>query len=399
MTTGSLGSEPEDDPPAPPTSVSQVRGGTLHVEGEDVPAPPPGHRSARGLRFSTVLTALLVAAGLALPGVTAFLLRPEPPPPPAPTLRASITPQAPGTLGESPAPREATSPRGPSTLGESSAPGAPAPTKQQEVARLDTRPAKHTSSALPAHDFPEAELRARLDDPDRPAGERSAAALELLDGQLIRGRSRSLARDAERIFRMDLPRHQGRLPAEQAGWNWVNALSTLGDNAKVPEAGEAFLRRFPDSALAPVVDIQVRSTAAALASEQRARRELEDALRKLDEELAEERARLERRGEPTRRVRWELARQHCAGPANARFHDVSAATCRAFVDAWAPGETPAERLMVRDARVAEIVALVGLRRYTEARERLAAFRAADPEGERQTIAGSVVHGIPPGAEE
>jgi hypothetical protein len=396
------------------------------VEEEDAPEPPPGPRNARGLRLSTVLTALMVAAGLALPGVAAFLLRPELPPPIAPaartdspgtlrespsstqassttgespTLRASSTTKAPGTIGESPAPREATSPKGRSTIGTSPAPSAPAPTKRQDVARLDPPRTGHASELLPTHDFQEAELRALLDDPARPAGERSAAALELLDGQLIRGRSRSLARDAERIFRMDLPRHLGRLPAEQAGWHWVNALSVLGEKAKVSEAGEAFLRRFPDSALAPVVGTTVRSTEMVLASEQRARREMEDALRKREEKLAKERARLESRGEPTTRVSWELAREHCDRPAHDRFHDVSAVTCRAFLDAWAPGETQEERLAVRKARESEIIALVGLRRYTEARERLAAFRAADPEGEKETIAASIVATIPSGAEE
>jgi hypothetical protein len=252
---------------------------------------------------------------------------------------------------------------------------------------------------LPTHDFHEAELRALLDDPGQPAEERAAVALELIDGYVIRRRPRSLAREAERIFQMDLPRHLGRLPAAEAGWQWMNALGTLGHQEKVPEVGEAFLRRFPDSPLASAVDSLARSTAMRVASEQRQRRELEALLRQREEELSKERAHLESRGEPTTRVSWELAWEHCDRPATARIHDVSAVTCRAFLDAWAPGETQAERNAVRIARESEIVALVGLRRYTEARERLAAFRAADPEGERQTIASTIVGTIPSGAEE
>ncbi len=399
------------------------------MEEEDVPEPSPGHRAARGLRPSTVLTALLVAAGLALPGVGAFLLRPEPVTPTAPgpsspgateasqAPRAPSIPQGPGATGESPAPLAAATPGSSGTTSRPPAPLAPArphsvsatsaspapraatSTQRQDLARLDTPRTGHASELVPTHDFQEAELRALLDDPHQPAEERSAVALELIDGYLIRSRPRSLAREAERIFRMDLPRYLGRLPAEQAGWQWMNALGTLGHHAKVPEVGEAFLRRFPDSPLAPAVDSLARSTAMRVASEQRERRELEDSLRELDEKLAKERARLESRGEPTTRVSWELARERCDRPAHERLHDVSVVMCRSFLDAWAPGETREERLAVRKAREAEIIALVGLRRYTEARERLAAFRAADPEGERQTIASAIVATIPSGAEE
>jgi hypothetical protein len=393
------------------------------VEEEDVPEPSPGHRAARGLRPSTVLTALLVAAGLALPGVGAFLLRPEPVTPTAPgpsspgateASQAPSTIQGTGSTGESPAPLASATPvttgKPPAPLAPartdsvgatsaSPAPRAPAATRRQDLARLDTPRTGHASELVPTHDFQEARLRALLDDPHQPAEERSAVALELIDGYVIRRRPRSLAREAERIFQMDLPRHLGRRPAEEAGWQWMIALGTLGPQEKVPEVGEAFLRRFPDSPLAAAVDSLAKSTAVRLASEQRQRRELEALLRHLEEELSKERAHLESRGEPTTRVSRELAREHCDRPATARFHDVSAVTCRAFLDAWAPGETPAERSAVRVAREAEIVALVGLRRYTEARERLAAFRAADPEGERQTIASAIVATIPSGAEE
>lgn len=396
-----------------------MRGGTLYVEDEDAPEPPARGRRPRA---STVLTALLVALGLALPGVAAFLLRP----PPAPNPHTSETRSTAGAPSERDAtsnpsrrlaPPDNASPRaeapgGPPPVPASNGDGAPS-TRRATRANPGAIQASH--GAEPAVATPklarlepnlastaadrEATLRALLDDTSRPAEERSAAALELLDTLLIRGRTRALARDAERIFRMDLPPYLGRLPAEQAGWQWSNALSTLGEKEKVIEAGNAFLQRFPDSALAPVVGTQVRATATMLATEQRSRQAMKDELRLLEEELEQERARLERRGEPTTRLRFELARKHCSTPAGGQFYDVSVVTCRAFIDAWAPGTTPAERSVLRDAREAEIVALVRLRRYAEARQRLAEFRAADPEGERQTLASDLVSAIPPDPEE
>ncbi len=98
VTFRSQGSEPDDDPPAPPTPSSRVRGGTLYAaEVDDAPEPSPaGRRAGRGFRPSTVLTALMVAAGLALPGVAAFLLRPAVPPPMEEPMSSPHEPQAPG---------------------------------------------------------------------------------------------------------------------------------------------------------------------------------------------------------------------------------------------------------------------------------------------------------------
>ncbi|WP_164018506.1 FlgO family outer membrane protein [Pyxidicoccus trucidator] len=270
---------------------------------------------------------------------------------------------------------------------------------QEELTRLERRLAEYARHAQPLLDSRDAEQRAVLEDLSRPAAERSAAALALLDAYNSQGRWRSLARHAERIFQLDLPRHEGRLPAEEAGWAWVRSLGTLGSHARQIEAGEAFLRRFPESPLAQPVDTLVRGTAAMVATEERARRDMWDSLKKLEEEVERKRVRLEGRGEPTTRLRWELARRHCAEPAMGQFHDVSVVTCRAFLDAWSPGTTPAERTVVRDAWTAEILALVRLRRHAEARERLAAFRAADPEGERESLARATILRIPAGAEE
>ncbi|QSQ26005.1 hypothetical protein JY651_14215 [Pyxidicoccus parkwayensis] len=448
MTTSPQGSEPDDDPPVPPAVSPRMRGGTLYVEDEEATDERP---TGRGPRASTVLTALLVALGLALPGVAAFLLRPATPVAPEPTAHPP-PPSQPASLPTQnaiphPSSTDSTAPTGTTgrpaedtrapdhdtlTASPNSAPGPrlarvesgltpphpaaqPVPSNREAAQpvtanREAAQPASanrevaqpvtaNREAAQPASANREAALRAILDDTSQPAEERSAAALELLDGLILRNRSRSLARDAERVFRMDLPRHLGRLPAEQAGWLWVNALSTLGDKEKVPEAAAEFFRRFPDSSLAPSVETVVRSTAIVLVADQNSRREMESELRRLEAELEAQRIRLESRGEPTTPVLRELARIRCFKPAQEHFHDLSVVSCRAYVDAWAPGDTPPEQAIVRDAWAAEITSLVGLRRYTQARQRLAEFRAADPEGERQTLIGSVVNAIRPDAEE
>ncbi|MFP2924183.1 hypothetical protein ACLESO_02985 [Pyxidicoccus sp. 3LG] len=378
----------------------------------------------RGPRLSTVLTALLVAAGLALPGVAAFLLRQESPPSTEPTPNPSPATRtgspapsgAPPLRGstEAPPPSESPSPTDtPATRVPTAAPASPrtspvpratektpnATEAPKLLARLDPSPAQPSPATRPSPNLREAELHAVLDDPNRPAEERSAAALALLDTYQVQIRTRSLARVAEQVFQQDLPAHGGRLPAEQAGWIWANALNTLDDDAKAIEVGQAFLRRFPQSALAPAVDTLVRSTTTHLAYEDRARKEMQSALKALEEELELKRARLESRGEPTTHLRRALAFEHCDKPAHAQVHDVSVVTCRAFIDTWATWTTPAERAQVRDAWASQVIALVRLRRYTEARERLAAFRAAAPEIERETIASEVVQSIPAGAEE
>jgi len=75
------GTEEESGPSARP---STLEAGTVYVQGDD--GSERSHRSgaAPGRRTSTGLIAVLVAAGLALPGVAAFLLRPSPLPREAP---------------------------------------------------------------------------------------------------------------------------------------------------------------------------------------------------------------------------------------------------------------------------------------------------------------------------
>lgn len=96
------GHEPDEPrPPSPPSS--QVRSGTLYALDESpdtAPASPP----ARGARVTGISTALLIAVGLAVPGVAAFLLRPTvttttPSTPPAENAAPAPEAQAPAPTG------------------------------------------------------------------------------------------------------------------------------------------------------------------------------------------------------------------------------------------------------------------------------------------------------------
>ncbi|RKH58710.1 hypothetical protein D7V93_16365 [Corallococcus llansteffanensis] len=242
-------------------------------------------------------------------------------------------------------------------------------------------------------------LRAVIEDARLPPAERSAAALVLLDAHSSRERWRSLVRDADLVSRLDLPRHEGRLPAEQAAWLRLSALRNLNQWDAVLGDGPAFLRTYPDSALAPAVDSLVRSTVISRASVEQGRREMQAELRKEEEEAAREIARLEGLGQPTEDVRRSLDFRRCDLPGTGRFYPEALAPCRAFIANWGAGNTSQELNEYRDARGLEIASLVALRRYTEARERFAAFLASDPEGEQRTRSRAIVMGIPAEAEE
>jgi hypothetical protein len=295
-------------------------------------------------------TALLVAVGLALPGVAAYLLRPKPAPP-------------------------------------------------TEVTRLEERLTEHASEARPVHQSQTAALRATLEDTRRPSEERSAAALTLLDTNTMRAHWATVVRDAERIAPLDLPPFQGRLPAEQAALRRLDALSRLEQFEQVLKGGEAFLRTYPTSAQTPVVDALMRITASRRTEDARNRRETQALLRKMEEESAQKLARLEQRGEPTTETRQERDFRRCNIPAITRLHAEAATACRAYVDAWGLGTTADDRRRARQARNSEIISLVGLRHYPEARERLGAFRVEDPGGVGETNAETVVLTIPPDLEE
>ena len=406
MTTSSPGSEPEDDQPAPPARPSSKQGGTLYVADDDDPEEGPGPGAARGRWVSTVLTALLVAAGLALPGVAAFLLRPEATPPAvtpqAERPRAPVESPAPGTAAppargtESPLVDGRKDPVSPRTPVETPAVTADSQEKRARVDRRHTGPVRTASAVLQASD---AAQRAGVDEPSLPAEQRAAAALSLLDAHVVRGRWRSLDRDAEHIARLDLPRHAGRLPAEEAAWMRVKALNHLEQWEQLLEAGEDFLRAYPSSLHAPLVDSYVRTTAMVRATHEQRRRDVLTGLEDLEQQTAREVVLLEARGEPTTEVRRKRDFERCRRPALEGLHAETAPACRAYYEAWSPGTTELARFEARDARNSEILALIGLRRHVEARERFAAFQSADPEGARQASAGTRLLGVLPGAEE
>ncbi|RYZ44194.1 MAG: hypothetical protein EOO71_00575 [Myxococcaceae bacterium] len=238
-----------------------------------------------------------------------------------------------------------------------------------------------------------------MEDTNRPPEERSEAALALLDAHSNRERWRSLARDAERIRQLDLPRYLQRLPAEQAAWQRLLAARNLEQWDTVLRLGPTFRQTYPESALVPAVDALVRSTLTLRSDAEDSHRAMLAELQAEEDRASRDLARLEGPGRSTTEVRRRLDYQRCRLPADKRFHSEALAPCRAFLATWPVTETPAELGEYRDVRGLEIKALVGLRRYAEARERLAAFLASDPEGEPRTRARAVVQGIPAEAEE
>lgn len=425
MTRSPPGPAPDDDLPARPP---EPRDGTLYVQGEDDDEPSADGREARGRRASTVLTALLVAVGLALPGVAVFLRRPAVPSgqgerlPVAPTVQgelagANARPGLPSaqaaSKGVDPRPDSPSAlaasegltvrpvlPSVPSPPARADARPLPSPSRTQgALARVDPRPVALVRQPLPAPSAPVERLRAVINDASLPPAERSAAALTLLDAHSTRERWRSLVRDADLVSGLDLPLHEGRLPAEHAAWSRLQALRNLDQWDAVLRDGPAFLRTYPGSVLASSVDMLVRSTLIRHASEAQGRRAMQAQVQEAEEEAAREVARLEGLGQPTAKVRRSLDFRRCDLPGTGRFYPEALAPCRAFIANWGAGKTSQELNEYRDARGLEIISLVALRRYTEARERLAAFLASDPEGEQRTSAHAVVLGIPAEAEE
>ncbi|NNB89810.1 hypothetical protein HJC10_34370 [Corallococcus exiguus] len=320
--------------------------------------------------MSTVLTALLVAAGLALPGVAVFLRNSTTAPPrQEPTM-------------ETPRPPEETAPPARSPTPAAVEPAVPPP--------LDP--------LLPTQPEQVPRTRALVEDTSLPPLARSAAALRLLDAHWMRERWRSLARDAERVTQLDLPRFKERLPDEQARWTLIMALWNLREWDRMTKEGETFLRLYPESPMAGSVGLQMRNVVYNRDYERQSQKDNTETLRKAESQAAQDIAEREKRGEPTEPVRRKLALLRCTVPTG-MFHQEALTACRAFQTEFGVGSTPVELNEYRDARGLEIRALVGLRRYTEARKELAAFLASDPEGDQRINAGAVVRGLAPDAEE
>lgn len=380
--------------PSPDDAPPESRGRTVYALGEEDAEASGSPQEARGRRVSTVLTALLVAVGLALPGVALFLR------PVAPSQSAKAVDVA-------PRPEE---PRAPSASTDRAT--SPAPTV--EAARPSRRDAPTAPprtalrvegaprSQLPAARSPSASfeaLRSRFEDVSRPPAERSQAALELLDAHATRQHFRSLIRDADRISQLELPLYEGRLPAEHAAWSKLNAYWVVDAFDSVLAEGQRFLRTYPESRLASVADMMVRNATARSEYLARERQAKLDAVGKEDAIAASEIERLERLGQSTAGARRARAFKNCERRGAARLFADALGPCRAFIEAWGAGTHAQELEEARTARLLEISSLAGLRRYSEARSRLAEFLAADPEGARASPAQDILQHIALDAEE
>ncbi|GEN12809.1 TolB amino-terminal domain-containing protein [Myxococcus fulvus] len=266
---------------------------------------------------------------------------------------------------------------------------------QEELSRMDQRLAELARKVEPEVKDEESRLRVVLEDLKRPADERSAAALQLLNLTRARGRWRTLIRDSERILALDLPEHLGRRPSEEASLYRFQAFGYLDDWDAQRVAGEDFLRRWPLSPMAAYVDLMLRTTASNVAAGQWAFEKMRADLATEEQAAALRITALEKKGQPTQEEHRKIAIRRCLEHNNhPRFRVHALAPCRTYYETWsASATTPAQKNDLRYAREAELTSLVGLRRYAEARERLAAFRQEDPDGERISHARATVLNI------
>ncbi|QSQ15678.1 FlgO family outer membrane protein [Myxococcus landrumensis] len=255
---------------------------------------------------------------------------------------------------------------------------------RDELRRQEERLAELAQRAAPQREAMDASLRASIQDPALPLEQRSLAALNLLKLSHSRARWRTLLQDADRILLLGLPDYHGQLPAESAAFARIVALEGLQDGDAMFEAGDTFLRTYPHGAMATAVDRLMRGAALARAEYERAVREAREEILQFERKAADKLADLERRGLPTTEVRRELDNERCTAFGRRDLREHVLRPCRAYYETWGPGVEFLEKHSAREAREAELNALISLRRFTEARERLAAFRAADPEGERES---------------
>ncbi|WP_338866396.1 FlgO family outer membrane protein [Myxococcus stipitatus] len=264
---------------------------------------------------------------------------------------------------------------------------------RDELARMEARLAELAQKATSHWAALESSLRATMQDPALPLEERSAAALRLLDINYPRARWRTLLQDANRILSLELPVYQGRLPAEQAAYARFVALDGLRDWDAALEAGDTFLRTYPHAESALAIDGAMRGLTLRLAEDRRRLKQAHDYIAQLEQETAVKVVILEHQGLPTTEALRLLDEARCDSFAFPQQFEHALRPCRAYYEKWGPGTQFVEKHAAREARDAEIVALIALRRFAEARERLAAFRSADPEGERDSAARSAVLGI------
>ncbi|WP_342373781.1 CsgG/HfaB family protein [Myxococcus stipitatus] len=244
----------------------------------------------------------------------------------------------------------------------------------------------------PRREAMDASLRARMQDPAVPGDQRALAALNLLTLNHSRARWRTLLQDADRVLQLRLPDFHGQLPAEKAAFARIAALEALRDWDALFEEGDAFLRTYPHGPMANAIDGLLRGALLTRAHQESSLREALEEVLQLERSAAETITQLERQGRPTTEVRRELDINRCTAFGRRALREHVLRPCRAYYERWGLGTTPRAQVAAREAREAEIIALRSLRRFTEVRERLAAFRAEDPEGERQSLVKGV--GLP-----
>jgi len=256
---------------------------------------------------------------------------------------------------------------------------------QEEISRLQTHLATYRLQTTPSRKATRSRLRAMMEDTTLPPLERSAAALQLLDHQQRRFDWRGGIRDAERVLELSLPRYLERDPSEAASWYRTVALTSLEEWDRANASGEDYLRRFPESQNVMLMDVLLRTNAMVRLDRERARQNVQRSLQELETASARDIAALEAKKEATTEVRRERDWRRCFLPSTSHDYALARTACRAYYETWSPGSTPRELALLRSSRDAEILAFVGLHRFDEARERLDAFRAVDPEGERDSL--------------
>ncbi|MCP3103681.1 hypothetical protein LZ198_32840 [Myxococcus sp. K15C18031901] len=264
---------------------------------------------------------------------------------------------------------------------------------QEEITRTQARLATYRLQATSLRKATRSKLRAMMEDATLRPLERSAAALQLLDHQQTRFNWRSGLQDTERVLELSLSPYQGRDPDEVASWYRALALSNLEQWDRANAAAEAYLQRFPESPNVTVMEMLLRTNAVRRADRERERKELLRDLQDLETTSARSIAELEAKKASTTEVRRERDWRRCFLPSTEHHADLAQPACRAYYETWGPGANPREQVLVRQARDSEITALIGLQRYKEARARLDAFRAVDPEGERDSFSRASVLAI------
>ncbi|MBJ6765866.1 hypothetical protein JGU66_34360 [Myxococcaceae bacterium JPH2] len=253
------------------------------------------------------------------------------------------------------------------------------PYAREEMARVAGRIAEFEQLNHPRLMNQAEGFRARMNDPNLTSLQRSEAALDLINFQMLRGSWRAIVRDTEQIRKLDLPFSQGRLPAEEAAYAHVLAMSHLDDPTATLKDGEAFLRDWPATLHTQVVASILRSVAIARNLREQSIRSTLQRLEEAERAHAEAFTQLKRLGWSSTLELRGRDYDRCMLATSDGTYALALEPCQRYYLTW---NTPPheERQLTRNARSFEIISLIGLRRFSEARARMEEFRAVDPQG-------------------